>query len=81
MKGLLYPHHLQLESGLLPDEFPAPENFGRCLVQQTVEHFFFSSVLFPDKARFRGESAINIHNKHQRAEKYPHGVIHSRHKQ
>jgi hypothetical protein len=55
--------------------------FCRCFVQQSAEHFFVSSVLFTDKARFRTDSTINNDNQNHWAEENPHAVIHSRHQQ
>jgi hypothetical protein len=51
----------------MPANFPVCENFCRCFVR-FAEHFFVSSVLFTDEARFGREGIINDHNKHQWAE-------------
>jgi hypothetical protein len=64
----------------MPADFPWRENFCRCLVQRSAEHFFVPLVLFTEAARF-GRGVINIHNQHQWAEENPHGSIHSRRKQ
>jgi hypothetical protein len=61
-------------------DFPACENFCRCFVQWSAEHFFVSSVLFKDEARF-SKDRINIHNEYQWTEENPHSVIHSKHQQ
>jgi hypothetical protein len=42
------------------------------------KHFFVSSALFTDEARFGADGIRNIHNQHQWAERNPHGVIRSR---
>jgi hypothetical protein len=51
--------------------------FCRYFVRQSTEHFFVSSALFTDMARFSTVSSINNDNKRQWAEENPHGVIHS----
>jgi hypothetical protein len=80
---VVYSYHLQAQ-GLVADDLPAQENFCQCFVPQSAEHFFVSSVLFADEARFGIDSIINIHNQHQWAEENHqnhHGVIHCRHQQ
>jgi hypothetical protein len=59
----------------MPADFSAQENFCWCFVQRNAEHFFVSSVLFSDEARFVTDGNINIHNQHQWAEESLHGVI------
>jgi hypothetical protein len=78
---LLYPYHLQRGQDHMPADFPARENFSRCFVQRSAEHFFVLSLLFKNEARFSRDEIINIHNQHQWAEENPHGIIHSRHQQ
>jgi hypothetical protein len=55
-------------SGVIVD-FPSGETFCWCFVLRSVGHFFVSSVLFTDEARFGRDSIINIHNQHQWAER------------
>jgi hypothetical protein len=78
---LLYPCHLQPVQHLMPADFPMQENFYRCFLQQSAEHFFVSKVFFTDEAHFGTDAIINIHNQHQWTEENPHVVIHSRHQQ
>jgi hypothetical protein len=60
---LLYIYNLQGVHGV-PSDLPARENFCRCSVQRSAEHFVVSSALLTDEARF-GRDIINIHNQHQ----------------
>jgi hypothetical protein len=77
---VLCPCYLQPMQGLTPADFPVQENFYRCFVQQSAEHFFVSKVFFTHEVHFSRDGIINIHNQHQWAEN-PHGVTHSRHQQ
>jgi hypothetical protein len=75
---VLFSYYLQRMQGLMPADFPAQEKFCRCFVQRSAEHFFASSVLFTNEARFDRDSIINIYKLHQWAEENPYGLIHSR---
>jgi hypothetical protein len=57
----------------MPADFPARENICRCFVQRSADHFFLSSVLLIDEARFGIDGNINIHNQHQWTEENPQG--------
>jgi hypothetical protein len=76
---LLYPYQLQVQ-GLMPDDFPAWNNFCWCLAPQRAEHLFISSMFFTEYACFGTDDIINIHNQHRWAE-YLQCVIYSRHQQ
>jgi hypothetical protein len=67
-------------AGLMPADFPAPENLCPCFLTKCSAFLCLVSGPY-SQARFGGDEIISIHNQHQWAEENPHGVIQSRHQQ